>query len=158
MKTKTIISTVLLLFVASSATYMVVTEVRSSSRLEVAQSGDSYALPAGSKVVLYYFHGNERCQTCMKFESFTEEAIQGAFAEQINGGELVWKMVNTDEAANKHFVGDYELYSKSIVVVENRDGKRGKWKNLEKIWELVGDKNTFVKYIKDEVGTYLGAS
>ncbi|MCP4262489.1 MAG: hypothetical protein GY774_34040 [Planctomycetes bacterium] len=158
MKTKTIISTVLLLFVAGSTTYMVINEVRSGSQVQIAKSGESLTLPAGSKVVLYYFHGNERCQTCIKFESFTEEAIKGAFAEQVNSGELVWKMVNTDEPANKHFVGDYELYSKSIVVVENRDGKRGKWKNLEKIWELVGDKNTFVKYIKDEVGTYLGAS
>ena len=155
MKTKTIISAALLLFVVGSATYMVVNEVRSGSRSPVAGSGESLALPAGSKVVLYYFRGNERCQTCMKFESYTEQAIQEAFAGQLNNGELVWKMVNTDEPANKHFVSDYQLYSKSIVVVENRDGKRGRWKNLEKIWELVGDKNTFVKYITDEVGTYL---
>ena len=158
MKIKTIISTALLLFVAGSATYMVVNEVRSGSQSRIAESGESLMLPAGSKVVLYYFHGRERCQNCIKFESFTEEAIQGAFAEQLNSGELVWKMVNTDEPANKHFVGDYELYSKSIVVVENRDGKRGRWKNLEKIWELVGDKNAFVEYIRDEAGTYLGAN
>ena len=158
MKAKTIISTALLLFVAGSATYMVVNEVRSGSQPPVVESGESLTLPAGSKVVLYYFHGNERCQNCIKFESYTEEAVQGAFVKQLNTGELVWKMVNTDEPANKHFVGDYELYSKSIVVVENRDGKRGKWKNLEKIWEIVGDKNSFVEYIKGEVGAYLEAS
>ena len=56
MKTKTVISTVLLLFVACSATYMVVNEVRSDSQTPVSQSGESHALPAGSKVVLYYFH------------------------------------------------------------------------------------------------------
>ena len=157
MKTKTIISTVLLLFVAGSATYMVVNEVRSSSQPRIAEPGESLSVPAGSNVVLYYFYGTARCPTCMKFESFTEEALQGEFAEQLDSGDLVWKMVNTDEPANKHFISDYELYSKSIVVVKIRDGRQVQWKNLEDIWELVGEKNTFVKYIQDEVGAYMGA-
>ena len=137
---------------------MVVNEVRSVSQPAVAESGESLTLPAGSKVVLYYFHGTARCATCIKFESFTQEALQGAFAEKLNSGELEWKMVNVDEPNNKHFVGDYELYTKSIVIVKIRDGKMVEWKNLEKIWELVGEKDVFVKHIRDEVGTYLGAN
>lgn len=157
MKTKTIISTALLLFIAASATYMVFNEVRSDSQPAVAESGESLSAPMASKVVLYYFHGTARCATCRKFESFTKEALQGAFAEKLDSGELEWKMVNVDEPDNKHFVADYGLYSKSIVVVRIRDGKQLEWKNLEKIWELVGEKNVFVKYVRDEVGAYLGA-
>lgn len=158
MKTKTIISTALLLFVAGSATYMVFNEVRSGSQPAVAESGESLSESMASKIVLYYFHGTARCATCIKFESFTQEALQGAFAEKLNSGEMEWKMVNVDEPNNKHFVDEYGLYTKSIVIVKIRNGKMVEWKNLKKIWELVGEKNVFVKYIRDEVGTYLGAN
>jgi hypothetical protein len=43
------------------------------------------------------------------------------------------------------------------VLVKISGGKQVKWKNLEKIWERVGDKDAFVKYIQDEIREYLGA-
>jgi len=93
----------------------------------------------------------------MKFEAFSNEALQDAFAEALNQGRLEWRAVNVDEPGNAHFVRDYELYSKSIVVVKIHNEKQTTWKNLERIWELVGDKGVFIKYVQDEVGAYLGA-
>ena len=40
-------------------------------------------------------------------------------------------MVNVDEPANEHFIKDYQLYSKSIVIVKMQDGKELKWENLD---------------------------
>jgi hypothetical protein len=37
-----------------------------------------------------------------------------------------------------------------------QDGEQVGWKNLQKIWELVGDKESFVKYVQSEVAEYLG--
>lgn len=159
MKTKTIISTVLLLFVAGSATYLVIDEVRSNSQQNsgAIEPTKSYFASVDEGVVVYYFYNSVRCPTCMKFESYTEEILQNTFAEEMKEGNIVWKMVNTDEPNNKHFMSDYGLYTKSIVLVKISQGKQVKWKNLDKIWELVGDKDTFVKYIRDEVREYLGA-
>jgi hypothetical protein len=50
------------------------------------------------------------------------------------------------------------LHTRAIVIVKIRDGEQTEWKNLDKIWELVGDKKVFVKYVQDEVAMYLGAS
>ncbi len=165
MKTKTIISVVLLLFIFTSVAYLVVEEVRSRSRSTpaeadlpvVAEPNQRLLEPADSKVVVYYFHGTARCPTCRKFESFSIEALHQAFAEAINDGRLEWRMVNVEESGNEHFVSDYQLYSKSIVVVKIQNGRQTAWKNLKRIWELVRDKRVFMRYIQDEVGGYMGA-
>jgi hypothetical protein len=38
-----------------------------------------------------------------------------------------------------------------VILSRVENGKETTWKNLEKIWELVGDKGAFVKYVQDEV-------
>lgn len=174
MKTKTIITIVLLLFIFGSVAYLVVEEVRSGSRLAPAATNRP-AVPASQepsagtdvpkesqsrssyKVIVYYFYGTARCPTCIKFEAFSNEALQDAFAEALSQGRLEWRAVNVDEPGNAHFVRDYELYSKSIVVVKIQNEKQTTWKNLERIWELVADKGVFIKYVQDEVRAYLGA-
>jgi len=174
MKTKTIINIVLFSFIFGSVTYLVINEVRSRHRSvaaetdlpavadnqvpssEVAVSGKS-SPQLSQKVVVYYFHGTARCPTCRKFESYSNEAFQEAFAEELKNGRLEWRVVNVDKLSNKHFVSDYQLYSKSIVIVKIQNGKQIAWKNLNRIWELVRDKETFVKYVQDEVSTYLEA-
>jgi len=165
MKTKTIISVVLLLFIFASVAYLVVEEVRSQSGSTpaeidppvVAEPNQRLLGPADSKIMLYYFHGTARCPTCRKFESFSSEALREAFAEALKDGRLEWRVVNVEEPDNEHFVSDYQLYSKSIVIVKKQDGKQTEWKNLKRIWELVRDKEAFVKYVQDEVRIYLGA-
>lgn len=107
------------------------------------------------KFIVYYFHGDYRCPTCIKMEEYSREAIERNFKEQLNSGELVYKVVNTDEKANAHFVGDYQLYTKSLVLSFIRDGKEVKYKNLDKIWDYVGNKDQYMKYVTDEINKSL---
>jgi len=108
------------------------------------------------KVVVYYFHGDFRCPTCTKMQELSEQAIKGAFATQLASGKLEFKEVNTDHAENAHFKKDYELYTKSLVMVAYKDGKQLAWKNCEKIWELVRNPVGFISYVQDEIRSYLG--
>ena len=104
----------------------------------------------GSKVIVYYFYTNKRCASCHKIESYTKEAVQG-----IKNNKVEFRMVNIDESAHKHFVKDYGLYTKSVVVSNVKNGKQVNWKNLDKIWTLLGDKSKFENYILKEVKSYL---
>lgn len=162
MKAKTIVTIALLLFAGSSVAYLITTEVRSglmspatdSDAPEVEKSAAKALQPTKStaaKVVVYYFHGTARCMTCRKFEQYTLEALQDAFAEQLDDGSLQWQMVNVEKPGNEHYVKDYQLYTKSIVIVKTKDGKHTGSKNLKEIWELVRHKPAFLKYIQDEV-------
>ncbi|MDD2689546.1 MAG: nitrophenyl compound nitroreductase subunit ArsF family protein, partial [Candidatus Omnitrophica bacterium] len=106
-------------------------------------------------VTAYYFHGNFRCYTCHTMEQYSKEAIQENFKDALSSGKLEFKVVNTDERGNEHYVNDYQLYTKSLVLSLLKDGKEIKSKNLTKIWEYVRDKQRFLEYVSEEVNNFL---
>ena len=108
-------------------------------------------------VVAYYFHGNKRCSTCRKLEAYSKEAIETGFADRLESGALSWRAVNVDRPADAHFVTDFELVTKALVLVEYRDGEVVRWRNLKLIWQLVGDKDGFLTYVRRETGEFLEA-
>lgn len=112
----------------------------------------------GSKVVVYYLHNNFRCPNCYKIENYTKEAVNQNFSKELKDGKLVFKVINFDENPNKHYVEDYQLYTKSVVLSKTKDGKQVQWKNLDKIWTLLGDKKKFQEYIKTETTNFLKGS
>lgn len=103
---------------------------------------------ADGKVIAYYFHGNFRCSTCRTIEAYSEEAITKEFTDELGAGRLAWRVVNVEEPENKHFVEDFELVTKSLVLVEYRDGKVTRHQNLPQVWQLVRDKDAFLDYVR----------
>jgi hypothetical protein len=118
------------------------------------------AAPADSltgrrRVVAYYFHGKARCANCIKIETWSREAIEMARARELADGRLAWKVVDVEVKGNEHFVEDYQLYTKSLVLVEQVGGKQTRWKNCARVWEYLGSKERFLAYVRDEVAGYL---
>lgn len=108
-----------------------------------------------SKVIAYYFHGTFRCGTCSTIEQYSHDAIQTYFAKELGNGKLEFRPVNVEEPGNKHFIQDYQLVTRSLVLSLVTDGKETKWKNLPDVWKLVRDKDKFFQYVKDEVEKFL---
>lgn len=111
--------------------------------------------PEPHRVIAYYLHTTYRCPTCRKLEAYAREAIESGFPEEIKTGRLVWQAVDFEKKANKHFVKDFQLYTKSLVLVDEARGEQLRWKNLPKIWELWRDKDAFFTYVQDETRAYL---
>jgi hypothetical protein len=109
-------------------------------------------------VVAFYFHGNVRCATCKKIEAYAEEAVQQGFPEALQSGALEWRVINIDEPANKHFIEDFQLVTRSVVLAEYRDGEVVRFKNLDQVWQLVRSQDRFVEYVQGEARLFLGAS
>ena len=111
---------------------------------------------APHQIVVSYFHGDVRCPTCKKLEAYSREAVEKTFAAEIAAGRLAFKMVNTDRPENEHFVTDYSLVTKALVVTEESGGKVVRWTNLDKIWTLVrGDQQAYTDYVVAGVRAYL---
>jgi hypothetical protein len=108
-----------------------------------------------SKVVVYYFHGTFRCTTCRTIEKYSHDAIQQYFSKELDNGKLEFKPLNVEDAENRHYIQDYQLFSRSLVLSLVTNGKETKWKNLTDIWNLVSDKEKFFRYVKDEVEAFL---
>lgn len=107
------------------------------------------------KVVAYYFHGSFRCPTCTSMEGYTKEAIDKNFKDALGSGRLEFKTINIEEAGNDHFIKEYQLYTKTLILSLVKDGKEVKSKNLDKIWEYARNKQKFVDYVTAEIGGFL---
>ncbi len=106
-------------------------------------------------VIAYYFHGTMRCPTCYKLEQYSKEAIEANFKDALASGKMQFRVVNIDDKGNEHYVNDYQLYTKSLILSLIRDGKEIKWKNMDKIWEYVSNKQKFMDYVKSGVADLL---
>jgi len=105
-------------------------------------------------VVIYYFHRTVRCPSCERIEEWTEAALRPSFAAALETGALEWRTVNLDEPANMHFERDYDLAMQSVVISEVRGGKEVRWKNLERVWDMLDDEPGFTRYVQDEIRIY----
>ena len=114
----------------------------------LAQAGDN---AQGTHVVVYYLHGTFRCSTCHKLEQYSKEAIETNFKDALASGKLEFKVINVEDKGNEHYTKDYQLYTKSLILSLIKDGKETKWKNMDKIWEYVGNKERFIDYVKNGV-------
>lgn len=103
------------------------------------------------KVVAYYFHTNTRCSTCQKIEAYSHEAIEEGFKTELKNGTLELRIVNYEEPENRHFIKDYKLVTKSLILVNMVDGVEMDWTNLKLVWQLTKNKEAFLNYVRKEV-------
>jgi hypothetical protein len=88
-------------------------------------------------------------------EKYSKEAIDAGFKDPLASGKLEFKAVNVEDRGNEHFVKDYQIYTKTLILSLVKDGKEIKWKNLDKIWEYVRNKQRFSDYVTEEIGNFL---
>ncbi len=163
---KKIISALLLLFVGVGIAYLIFQEthknelstgaVRAGEDVNGGKAGSDTAQLDADVDIVYYFMTTQRCPSCMKIEAYSYEAVVKNFKDRLNNKKLVWKIVNLDEPQHNHFIKDYDLFTKSVVLVKIRNGSPVSWKNLDKVWTLLNDKNEFIAYVTEEVESFLG--
>jgi hypothetical protein len=110
---------------------------------------------ANDKVIVYYFHGNNRCNSCMTIERFTRESVEANFAKELKSGEVEFRSINVEAPENNHYAKDYKLYTRSVIISDVVQGKEKRWKNLQKVWELLRKETDFKTYVKKETIAYL---
>jgi hypothetical protein len=150
-----IVTGVLLAFVGVSIVYALACGPARRAQTPAGPAAAVGPAPAGRTVIAYYFHGDVRCETCRKLEAYARSTIEAEFAEELAAGALQWRMVNVDRPENEHFIEDYGLYTRSLVLSDVAEGQETRWKNLELIWELVGDRSAYSAYVRDEVAGFL---
>ena len=73
-------------------------------------------------VEVLYFHGKQRCATCMAIEKNTKELMESTFAEKLKNGKLVFKSV--DITQEETLADKYEVSWSSLIIVDyDKNGK-----------------------------------
>jgi thiol-disulfide isomerase/thioredoxin len=124
-----------------------------------AEKGESPAVAAskieGDKIVVYYFHGTRRCPSCKMIESLTTEVVEQGFAEQVTAGTIALISINIEDEENKHYIENFELFNKSVVLAEYKQGEPIRWKNLKDVWTLARKRARYLEYVHDEISAFL---
>ena len=174
MKARKFLTFALLAFVAVSIGYLVLNNIQSpdssspsagiapplnaSSDAAAAELKSAVVPVLEEKVIALYFHGTTRCDTCRAIETLTREALETGFSRELKTGKLELRSINVDEPANGHFVEDYQLSTRTVVIARFKEGEQGIWKRLDQVWQLVKDKETFIDYVQAETRSLLEQS
>jgi hypothetical protein len=138
--------------------------VMTGAALALLSTGLSERAAAGSnappkdRVVAMYFHRTERCPTCLKMGSYSEEAIGRGFAAQLKAGAVEFHTIDFQDKKNAALTKGYHITGPALIVAKVVDNKVADFKNLKEIWTHVGDKNAFIKYVQDNVTAYQAAA
>lgn len=107
-----------------------------------------------NRVVVMYFHRVPGCPTCQKMRGYTQEAVKGAFAKEIKDGKVELHYINFEDQKNATLTKGYKVSGPSLIVARVAGNKVAEYKSLTEMWSKVGDKDEFLKYVRDNVTAY----
>ena len=108
----------------------------------------------GNRVEVVYFHRTKRCYTCQYAGDATQHTVETYFGNELASGELVFRMLDVQDAANADTVKRYEAYGTSLFMNEVVDGV-DHIEQVTDIWYHVGDDEEFVDVVRSAIDKHL---
>lgn len=78
------------------------------------------------RVEVLYFHGKQRCATCMAIEKNAKEVVNTLFANELKNGTVVFKTVDISTPEGEKIADKYEVTWSSLFVNKWKDGKESR--------------------------------
>lgn len=106
-------------------------------------------------VEVLYFHGKQRCATCIAIEKNTKDLLETTFADKLKSGKLVFKSVDITE--EETLADKYEVSWSSLIIVDyNKNGKE----EAENMTEFAfgnarSNPDNFKKGVAEQINTML---
>jgi hypothetical protein len=109
-----------------------------------------------TKVLVYYFHPDERCPIDQSIEKNTILLMQSLFVKEIKDGIIKFQVINTDDKANAKAVANFDINAQALYVVKIVNGKEIR-KDLTKFAFDYGQSNPekFRTGLKEEINKAL---
>lgn len=125
--------------------------IRKSGQFHPALDNKADREPLSDCLMVYYFHGNTRCPTCVSIETQSHATIFADYESRLKSGELAWKILNYEDSSNAALAKKFEISMPVVVLAKINGGQIENWNRLDRVWALVGDKTAFAKYIHEEI-------
>lgn len=74
-------------------------------------------------VEVMYFHGKQRCVTCMAIEKYAKEVVGKDFAKEKKSGKVVFKVVDISTGEGAKIAKDYRVTWSSLYINGWKKGK-----------------------------------
>jgi len=91
-----------------------------ASEVTIANTTEDASVEAAdpSNIYVYYFHGKQRCKTCISVQNFAQGAVNQMYGDNNN---VQFLEVQTDEADNKELVEKYGVTWNALIVAKGED-------------------------------------
>lgn len=86
----------------------------------VADAQEEVSVSDGVEVL--YFHGKQRCATCIAIEKGTQEVMEKDLADAVRKGEVKFRTIDISREENEAVAEKYEVTWSSLFVVKHKDG------------------------------------
>ncbi len=106
------------------------------------------------RVMALYFHRTERCPTCLKMGSYSEEAVKTGFARQLQEGTLAFHYVDFQNPRNAAITRGYGITGPALIIARVANNRVVRFTNLQDIWTKAADKPAFIKYVQEHVASF----
>lgn len=141
-------------FIACNAAYCADTSTNTPAQASEPQTDNAQkTMPEkpADRVVVIYFHRTQRCPTCLRMGSYSEEAVLEGFPKEIKTGAVEFRYVDFQDPKNAEIVKAYKIGGPTLIVLKIEKNKVAAIENLTEIWTKNRDKKVFFKYVRDNV-------
>lgn len=108
------------------------------------------------RVEVVYFHGKQRCATCMAIEKYAREVVNQDFAEEQKSGKVVFKVVDISTAEGKKLAKDYRVTWSSLFINSRKGGKEQRGNITEFSFKNArNNTDEFKKGVRDKIKALL---
>lgn len=80
-------------------------------------------VPVRDHVEVIYFHGKQRCATCIAIEKNVREVVSTRFADEVKDGKIVFRTVDISTPEGEVLADKYQVTWSSLFVNGWKDGK-----------------------------------
>jgi hypothetical protein len=75
------------------------------------------------KVLVYYFHPNDRCPIDQSIEANTINVMKSFFSKETGNGTIDFKVINTDDNTNAKITAKFDINAQALYIVKLEKGK-----------------------------------
>lgn len=75
------------------------------------------------RVEVLYFHGKQRCATCVAIEQNSRATVEEQFADELKSGTLVFRIIDLSTPEGEALGEKYEVTWSSLLLITWREGK-----------------------------------
>lgn len=124
--------------------------------LSHAQSKKPAAKPATSIVEVLYFHGPQRCKTCVALQKAAKELVDAKFSKELKSGRVRFREIDLSSKEGEKLGDKYEIAWSSLIVIR-KQGKKEKFTDLtdEGFRYAVNNKAKIQNILRNKIIEYL---
>lgn len=105
-----------------------------------------------TKLLVYYFHVTDRCNTCRSIEAVTTKVLNENFKTELDSEIIVFKTFNVEYPENKYICEKYQAYGATLALTKIEFGAEVKIEDMTNFaFSKIHTEEAFISGLKSKI-------